>query len=362
MEPNGIIMDGSLLAVDGRTVIPDVTWGQWFGDIAAVVPESEPEDLYLQWTGAQIPPALFREILGFFKWSFDKYRCEAQLRLYYRPQDKQWKAVVMPQFIISGSSSKEDDKDDEFDQMKLDLSREGFGHVGSAHHHCTMPAFQSMTDYKDEIVTEGFHYTIGCLDEASASFHARCVVRKLCYTADIIGFVPYIDNGILALKNLPEPPQEWRDRMTKKPVVVVKSKKGNDPFGFASWKPGESRKPTSIGHIPGAVYTPTPATSYVPKDYDGHWCDDDAYDYYGDDLELGADLVGDLMESAMTLWGLKKESCDQFEDVVQQLDWSLTLADIDPSVFQALADYTASYHEALEELSRESNNEGIIEV
>lgn len=361
-------MDGSILSVGGRAVIPDITWGQWFGDIAAVIPESESESLYLQWNGEIIPPKLFREILGFFKWSHDKYHCEAQLRLYYRVTDKQWKAVVMPQFIISGSSSTENDADDDFDTIKSELSKDGFGHVGSAHHHCSMGAFQSTVDYKDEIVTEGFHYTIGDLDDLDASFHGRCVVRKICYEADIAGFVPYIDNGILSLKNLPEPPEEWKGRMTKKKKVEYKGYKGHgfSGFNFGYWTPkvnvasvSESLKTKLLG----GAKSPSAATTYHPDTYADDWFPSDEFSEtssYGlDETELGAEIVSILIEDAADTWGLDLEARTQFEDVIQQLNWALNISEIDPAVFQALADYTESHQAAIMDLYTEQElNQG----
>jgi len=356
--PHGIIADGSILSVDGHAVLPNVTWGQWFGDIAAVIPESNTEDLYLEWTGSILPPTLFREILGFFKWSFDEYACESQLRLYYRKSDKQWKAVVMPQFIISGASSTENDKDPNFEVMKAALAKDGFGHVGSAHHHCTMSAFQSSTDYKDEIETEGFHYTIGDLDTTEASFHGRCVVRKICYEPDILGFVPYVDNGVLAIKNLPEPPKEWKDQMTKKVVAPVRygtfGMVASKKFGFSTWSPG-NRSTYNPNQAYGS-FPPSPANSYNPSSAQAaRWQkedEDSEYDYndYMDsleDTELGPEIVLGLMESAMDVWGLSKLAREQFDEVITALDWSVTLSTIDPSVFQALADYASDYREAL---------------
>ena len=89
-----------MIMVKGLPVERESSWGLWSGDIVSVLPEKEPKDLSLVWNGEIIPPTLFREILSFFKWTYDEHGCESQVRLYYNPETGEWRAVAMPQFIV----------------------------------------------------------------------------------------------------------------------------------------------------------------------------------------------------------------------------------------------------------------------
>lgn len=344
--PNGIVMDGSIIQHNNKVLLPDTSWGKWFGDIVAVIPETPSDKLRLDWTGSQIPIHLFRQIISFFKWTYDEYNCESQVRLYYNPQKDAWKAIAMPQFITKGLSSDEDDSDDEFNKLKLKMDEEGYGHAGSGHHHCGAVAFQSATDFKDEIGTEGFHFTVGNMDGDKGSFHCRCVVRKVNY--DNVGkedFVPYVDDQVsLSLKNLPEFPEEWRGRMKKKPMIVSTGKYSGN--WWSTWKNRSSVQMGNRYNRSPYPITPVPATSYeIGNIYDDYLQDYRSYhskftydgefseSYYDSD-----DLMVDRMVKMVALRSeLDKEDLDTVESILEAIVYSVGLDKANVEVMDALA-------------------------
>ena len=333
--PNGIVTDGSLVYHKGLTLLPETQWGKWFGDVVAVIPETKVEDLKLQWTGGEIPKKLFREILGFFKWSYDKHGCESQVRLYYNPTTRDWKAIPMPQFIQAGLVSNENDTHPDFNKLKLEMEDKGYGHIGSAHHHCNASAFQSGTDLKDEITTEGFHYTIGALGGKEATFQCRCVVRKVNYeNKGASDFVPYV-NDELTLKDLPKPSALWKSRMTVKKVpkpVTYRPSAGK----HSKWSWKSITRNFGVGGSKGTSGLPyreplpaTTASAYTPDPYE------DLYDYYGLDAASNASEI--LM--ALTVYGdLSKETVETLKSLLECIEWSIGFDKLTPEVCETLID------------------------
>jgi len=327
---HGIITDRSLVRHKDSVLLPETKWGQWFGDITAVIPETDVTKLRLQWEGSPLQRQLFREILSFFVWSYKEYGCEAQVRLYYNPEIRDWKAIPMPQFIQTGLRSREDDTHPDFDKLKLEMDAAGYGHMGSAHHHCNALAFQSGTDYKDEITTEGFHYTIGTLEASTATFHCRCVVRKVNY-ADVgqADFVPYLAES-LCLEDLPEVSDLWKSRMTKEVIPVLMPT-------VAPTRPVCTRKCTlgfwsklrrrfvGTRKPPSVMLDPLPATYF---DSEEAWGSDDAYggteysdDQYDDRHPVCAELVAMGFQDPVVL----NIVSDMLEDLADYKDFSLLL-------------------------------------
>lgn len=335
--PNGIVTDGSLVYHKGLTLLPETQWGKWFGDVVAVIPETKVEDLKLQWTGGTIPKELFREILGLFKWSYDKHGCEAQVRLYYNPATQDWKAVPMPQFIQAGLVSNENDKHPDFNKLKLDMEAKGYGHIGSAHHHCNASAFQSGTDLKDEITTEGFHYTIGNLGSDKATFQCRCVVRKINYEdKGAVDFVPYVDDALM-LKDLPEPSAQWKSRMTVKVVPKPVPYKAPTWTKTKKWSWQNIARNGIFGHgkatkIPSLPYKePLPATTAV-YDIDDY---EDMYAYYG--LDRASD-TSEVLAALTSYTDVSKETMETLKSLLECVEWSIGLEKLTPEVCEALVD------------------------
>jgi len=362
---NGIVMDGGLVLHDGVTMLPNTKWGSWFGDVGVVIPETKNEDLKLEWTGKEIPLELFRKILSFFKWSYDTLGCEAQVRLYYNPSSGEWDAVAMPQFITAGLQSDENDKHPDFDRLKLEMEKNGYGHMGSGHHHCAAGAHQSPRDYKDEIVTEGFHFTVGNMNRKEASFHSRCVVRKVCYNGSVSdAFLPspLYNSEALLLSNLPEPDDTWKDRMiVQKPKPVVKRVAQLHPgsvsdqdavtekVSWFSWalqafKKKNSKytgviKPESDASMP--VMDLLPATDYTPdtykEDYDDYasYIEDDLCTFYGVN---GDDDYFSTLFPVTSQGDVSRDTVDNLKELLSLIDQSVGLEVLTPELCEALAD------------------------
>jgi len=139
----------------------------------------------LRWKGAKISRSLWKRIISFLVWSQKEFKSEAQLRLYYNETSHCWKALVLPQTIRTGLSSDEiaghGNRSDILDKAPFD---EGWRPAGTVHHHCHAGAFQSGTDFKDEIDQNGLHVTLGHMESAKLDFDGRATLRKVLYTVD----------------------------------------------------------------------------------------------------------------------------------------------------------------------------------
>ncbi|MCR6656606.1 MAG: hypothetical protein NVV63_12530 [Opitutus sp.] len=123
------------------------------------------------WSGAPIPVSLWREVLAFFKWSYDTTKSETQVRLFYHFHRGEWRAHAFPQEKNSGMTTKElPDHPNMAADMKAILD-DGFTVWGTVHHHCAAQAFQSGTDLSDEQGQAGIHITVGNMDKPEHSIH-----------------------------------------------------------------------------------------------------------------------------------------------------------------------------------------------
>ena len=182
------------------------------------------KDLVLNWKEAPIPLATWRVIVAFMKWSYDEHKCEAQCRLTYSYDEKEWRIAVLPQRLSTGLFTKEIETDPDrataFEECGL---YSGFDFVGTVHHHCSSSAFQSGTDHKDELNQPGFHVTLGYLNKKDADYHSRASFRGVMYPEiDDKQWLPYTDEEVKNLDDLPEFPEAWKDRL--KPPVAYRSK------------------------------------------------------------------------------------------------------------------------------------------
>ena len=126
------------------------------------------------WTGGRIPVALWREVLAFFKWSYDTTKSEVQVRLFYNPKTKEWKAHAFPQEKGTSLAAREIEK---HPNREEDMALfKGWRMWGTVHHHCSIGAFQSGTDRTDEESQAGIHITVGHMDKPEHDLHSRVSV------------------------------------------------------------------------------------------------------------------------------------------------------------------------------------------
>ncbi len=157
----------------------------------------------IRWKGHPIPWNLWFQALGFFRHINKEHKSEAQVRLAYNPTapaETSWRIVVMPQRVATGMYSEElkalDDKQTEQREAALaSLSTEdGVWHLnGTNHSHCDSSAFQSGTDYADEMSQTGVHLTFGRVSSDEVHVHGRVTLRGIKYPIDWKDWVPDLD-------------------------------------------------------------------------------------------------------------------------------------------------------------------------
>jgi hypothetical protein len=192
------------------------------GDFVAMLDPKPAKDLEFRWVAEPIPLQTWRILTSFLKWAYDEHKCEAQVRLAYNETTKEWRIGVLPQTIMAGLASKEyeTDKDREkcFDEAGIN---DGFAFVGTVHQHCNAAAFQSGTDHADELKQPGFHVTLGHLTKDMADYHSRGSFRGVMYPeVNDTDWLPYDKKAILSLKNLPDFPEEWKERLKKRTTTT----------------------------------------------------------------------------------------------------------------------------------------------
>ena len=129
----------------------------------------------LFWKKNKIPWELWRKIVTFCKWSFDRDKDEALVHLFYNPDEDAWGAWAPPQKGW-GMTVKQIDCDEYKEQRRA--WPEPWFQCGSVHHHCAGGAGHSGVDDKDEFDRDGIHITLGNLDKNPIGYHARAVFDR----------------------------------------------------------------------------------------------------------------------------------------------------------------------------------------
>lgn len=178
--------------------------------------------------GSKMPFDVWRSVMGFLRWSQKAHESEAMLIFFYNKENGSWGAACFPQKTM-GMSVKLDTEDPEYAAVRAEFGK-GWAQFGSIHHHCSSAAFQSGTDKDDEDKKDGLHITIGNIDEAEASFHARFVYKGTTHEAGLQEWIEPPDffkelpkslqtndnlNKILCSVEGAEPPETWQKRVRK---------------------------------------------------------------------------------------------------------------------------------------------------
>lgn len=191
------------------------------------VPKQEPTG---KWLKGKMPEELWMQILGFFKWSYDEYKGETQIRLFFNTETLAWAAYPYKQEVTHGAMTTED----EHDEKARAKFPDPWVYLGTGHHHCSTSAFQSGTDHKDEINQDGVHFTIGKMDKKELDFHARISWNGEFFPLSLEGWIEipeWVTNipieeaqkGLLKqymLANYNYPfPEEWKKQVEKKTTI-----------------------------------------------------------------------------------------------------------------------------------------------
>lgn len=199
----------------------------------------------LRWIGPKIPPEVWHEVTAFFKWCYDTYHSECQVRLYVSPTQNTWKAWAYPQEAKTGMTARELDNEEKRRQHEeLQLIPPDWFAMGTVHHHCSAGAFQSGTDQMDEQDVDGLHITIGKLNDPMYDMHARFYRKGLKVDPDMSwffevgnplseipawahGFMPkdLLDKTARRLMCTPvvvDIPQQWKDNIIEIKVEAPK--------------------------------------------------------------------------------------------------------------------------------------------
>lgn len=141
------------------------------GDVPSAVTliSATPE---MRWTGAKIPLAVWEQIASFFQWSQEETKSETQARILYHPESGSYKAWAFPQKYGTGMTAKDLPDDPSYVAQLNEQMAGGWIKFGTAHHHCSVGAFQSGTDSADE-KEMGIHVTLGDIGKDRHSIHAR---------------------------------------------------------------------------------------------------------------------------------------------------------------------------------------------
>lgn len=181
------------LTVKDGIVLSFQDLGLWKGEIATDLPPAGSPAL--RWTGTPIPLSIWHQLAGFFRHANATWKSEAQSRLFYKADTKEWKVVVAPQRVATGMFSGELkgyalDAEKTALRDKVFAAADGFQPNGTAHSHCDCSAFQSGTDHKDELSQPGVHITFGRVSSDRIHVHGRVSFRKIIYPINWADWFP----------------------------------------------------------------------------------------------------------------------------------------------------------------------------
>lgn len=145
-----------------------------------------------------------RIVETFFAKVYETKKSEAVVLLYYSPTKREWKTFV-PLQVVNGMKVT-------YETVSPGAEFEGYTVFGTIHSHCSIGAFHSGTDDKDEHKFDGLHVTIGHVDQVARSYACRWILSGKvfpCQLGDCIAGAPK-----------PDFPEAWLDNV-KSPEPTV---------------------------------------------------------------------------------------------------------------------------------------------
>ena len=158
----------------------------------------------LDYAGPKFTPALWHQVLSFFRWTHKEMQSESQVRLYVNHQLGRWGAWAFPQEARTGMNARELPVAETPEQARVRFASwqsepsDDWLYFGTAHHHCAASAFQSSTDEQNEWNQDGLHLTVGRMDAEQHELHARLYLDGHCFEPDLSRFWP-VDPALAAM-------------------------------------------------------------------------------------------------------------------------------------------------------------------
>ena len=150
----------------------------------------------LDYTGPKFAPAMWHQVLSFFRWTHKEMASESQVRLYVNTRLGRWGAWAFPQEARTGMSAREiatpetpEQAVERFASWDSEPSADWL-YFATVHHHCAASAFQSGTDEANERNQDGLHLTVGRMDADRHDLHARFYLNGNCFAPDLSRFWP----------------------------------------------------------------------------------------------------------------------------------------------------------------------------
>lgn len=229
--------------------------GPWKGVVPLEVKEKKHS--CHRWQECRIKQPLWRQIVGFFEWSYEETKSETIVTLMYH-EEHGWGAIVLPQRGWRGMSvdliADHPDRAAAFATLGA-----GWEPMGSVHHHCSGSAFQSSTDRADEIGKEGLHITVGLIGKDEYDIDMRASFRGHITQVYVEDFFE-VDEETARLV-----PEKLHGQLLE--CLLVKSGKGE---WFPEWWKGNVIKSTPpVQHH--AAFPPYHHNNYYPHRVPEHY-------------------------------------------------------------------------------------------
>jgi len=185
------------------------------------------DNIPFDWKGGLIPFDTYQEIVNFFLWTYELWKGESQVRLWYNTETQEWATYPMPQLITKGSMA----TTDSYCEKISKLFPPPWIDLGTGHHHCNANAFASAQDINNEQNQDGFHFTIGNLNQNKLDLHARFSWSGQlfpCHVSDFVAAPEWLhsapDNTYYQILDImlrtppecPDFPKEWKQQVTEK--------------------------------------------------------------------------------------------------------------------------------------------------
>ncbi len=191
----------------------------------------EPKDPQLELKLPAIPEELVQSVVRFFAWIFKKQHTEVAALIWYNGNDKKYLITIPKQTV--GSASISYDTRDEFKEPRI----EGYCLVGTFHSHCSMSAFHSCVDKKDEESFDGIHFTFGDFsdskDAMDISISAQAAINGTRFKLDPTDYLAGIESLNKATKD-PFTNSDKKNQFIKKWGFISEFQRGSNRFKLVS--------------------------------------------------------------------------------------------------------------------------------